>query len=341
MGKRKLITDPSLTPQLQTLADKILQYVDDSVRREHANAHSWHHAGNSQFFDGHRQYIGKLEAFLLAQGLPQFVPLPKWDPATTIPGPFRAVKVLPAVASRGFGNVIANPSPNRPVPATLYNLTQFPSASALSADPDLVAWHANVHVTVGGVMRDIDVSPCAAVFWPWHAFIDDIYEDWIRRPQLVVTNFSYDAGGWRVDQHPRFLADLTGDGRADIIGFGNGGVSVALNNGDGTFQAPQLVVANFGYDAGGWRVDQHPRFLADLTGDGRADIIGFGNAGVWVSFNNGDGTFQAPQLVVTSFAYDAGSWRVDRHPRFLADLTGDGRAEIVGFGNAGVWIWRA
>ena len=42
-----------------------------------------------------------------------------------------------------------------------------------------------------------------------------------------------------------------------------------------------LVVNNFGYDAGGWRVDRHPRFLADTTGDGRADIVGFGNAGVY------------------------------------------------------------
>jgi hypothetical protein len=159
-----------------------------------------------------------------------------------------------------------------------------------------------------------------------------------QAPQLVVTNFGYNAGGWRVERHPRFLADLTGDGRADIIGFGNAGVWVSLNNGNGTFQAPQLVVTNFGYNAGGWRVDQHPRFLADLTGDGRADIVGFGNAGVWVSLNNGDGTFQAPQLVVTNFGYNAGGWRVDRHPRFVVDITADGRADIVGFGNAGVWV---
>ncbi len=159
-------------------------------------------------------------------------------------------------------------------------------------------------------------------------------------PQLVVGTFGYDAGGWRVDRHPRFLADVTGDGRADIVGFGNAGVWVSRNNGDGTFQGPQLVVGTFGYDAGGWRVDRHPRFLADVTGDGRADIVGFGNAGVWVSRNNGDGTFQAPQLVVGTFGYDAGGWRVDRHPRFLADVTGDGRADIVGFGNAGVWVSR-
>jgi VCBS repeat protein len=161
-----------------------------------------------------------------------------------------------------------------------------------------------------------------------------------QAPQLVVPNFGYTAGGWRVDQHPRFVADLTGDGRADIVGFGGAGVWVSLNNGNGTFQAPQLVVGNFGYNAGGWRVDQHPRILADVTGDGRADIVGFGNAGVYVSLNNGNGTFQAPQLVVGNFGYNAGGWRVDQHPRFLADVSGDGRADVVGFGNAGVWVWK-
>jgi hypothetical protein len=52
---------------------------------------------------------------------------------------------------------------------------------------------------------------------------------------------------------------------ADIVGFGGAGVWVSLNNGDGTFQGPQLVVNNFGFDAGGWRVDQHPRFLAEVS----------------------------------------------------------------------------
>ena len=192
------------------------------------------------------------------------------------------------------------------------------------------------------------------------------------------TDFGFDAGGWRVDKHPRFLADITGDGRADIVGFGDAGVWTsleqrrrhrssrrsscsqtsattpaaggsrstraswptspataradivgfgdagvwtALSNGDGTFQPPQFVLDDFGYDAGGWRVEKHPRFLADITGDGRADIVGFGDAGVYVALSNGDGTFQPPQRVVDNFAYDAGGWRVEKHPRFLADLT--------------------
>src|SRR5262249_57309188 len=113
-------------------------------------------------------------------------------------------------------------------------------------------------------------------------------------PTLAVTTFGATAGGWRVDRHPRFLADLTGDGRADIVGFGEAGVYVSLNNGNGGFPQPTLAVTNFGATAGGWRVDRHPRFLADLTGDGRADIIGFGDAGAYVSLNNGNGGFPPP-----------------------------------------------
>ena len=142
--------------------------------------------------------------------------------------------------------------------------------------------------------------------------------------------------GWRVDQHPRMLADLTGDGRADIVGFGATGVHVSLAKGDGTFQPSVFVLADFSVQQG-WRVDAHPRFLADVTGDGRADIVGFGDAGVFVARSNGDGTFQPLQFALADFGVQQG-WRVDRHPRFLADITGDGRADIVGFGDAGVWV---
>ncbi|MET0147165.1 MAG: M64 family metallopeptidase, partial [Ilumatobacteraceae bacterium] len=59
---------------------------------------------------------------------------------------------------------------------------------------------------------------------------------------------------------------------ADVVGFGDAGVYVGLGNGDGTFQPIRRVIDNFAYTAGGWRTERHPRFLADITGDGRADI---------------------------------------------------------------------
>jgi hypothetical protein len=156
-------------------------------------------------------------------------------------------------------------------------------------------------------------------------------------PRVVLADFGLHAGGWHVEKHVRLVADVTGDGRADIVGFGDAGVYVARGNGDGTFQAPTLVVRDLGYDHG-WRVEQHPRMLADVRGLGRLDIIGFGNAGVYIAFNNGNGTFSfQPVPVVPDFGYDQG-WRVENHPRFVADVRGVGHADIVGFGNAGVYL---
>ncbi|KAJ2925171.1 hypothetical protein H1R20_g11913, partial [Candolleomyces eurysporus] len=135
---------------------------------------------------------------------------------------------------------------------------------------------------------------------------------------LAVKDFGADAG-WQVDKHPRFVADVNGDGRGDIVGFGDAGVHVAIGNGDGTFQAPKLVISDFGYNAGGWRVDKHPRFVVDLTGDGAADIIGFGQDAVWVSYNDGKGNFGPIQKFTEEFSFNRG-WGTSNTVRWIANL---------------------
>ncbi|WP_437962161.1 M57 family metalloprotease [Sorangium sp. So ce119] len=155
-------------------------------------------------------------------------------------------------------------------------------------------------------------------------------------PALWTGNFGHDAGGWRVEQHPRFMADVNNDGRDDVVGFGNAGVYVALSTGS-SFSAPELWIGNYGHDAGGWRVEQHPRLLSDVNGDGRQDIVGFGNAGAYTSLSTG-ASFSRAELWVDNFGYDAGGWRVEQHPRLLADVNADGFADIVGFGNGGTYI---
>ncbi|KAJ2917993.1 hypothetical protein MD484_g2451, partial [Candolleomyces efflorescens] len=153
--------------------------------------------------------------------------------------------------------------------------------------------------------------------------------------QVALPDLGYEHG-WRVDKHPRFLGDVTGNGLPDIVAFGEDDVFVAINNGDGTFRPLNPVTKGFTV-SNGWRIDSHPRFLADLTGNGCVDIIGFGNAGVLVSLNNGDGTFKPSTLVLNEFGVQK-TWSVDKHPRFVADLTGNGIPDIVGFGDSAVYV---
>ncbi|MFJ2059868.1 FG-GAP repeat domain-containing protein, partial [Streptomyces sp. NPDC087908] len=112
-------------------------------------------------------------------------------------------------------------------------------------------------------------------------------DDGTFEPSKLVLNDFGTAQGWTAKKHLRLLADVTGDGSPDAVGFGDEGVWVAHNRGDGTFEQAQLVCRGFGYhdDAGAWRVGHHPRFLADVTGDGRVDIVGFGGPGVYVARN--------------------------------------------------------
>lgn len=147
--------------------------------------------------------------------------------------------------------------------------------------------------------------------------------------------FTY-ANGWRVQQHPRELADVNGDGRADVVGFGDQGTYVSLGRIDRTFTPPRRELADFGV-AQGWREGQHPRELADVNGDGRADIVGFGYGGTTVSYGRSDGGFTSPSLVLRDFGSQQGWLRSD-HVRELADVNGDGRADIVGFGYSRTYV---
>jgi len=153
-------------------------------------------------------------------------------------------------------------------------------------------------------------------------------------PKLVVANFGYNQG-WRVNKHERFTADVNGDGKQDIVAFGDDGVWLALANGGGGFDTPKLVIPNFGVKQG-WDPAKHVRIMADINGDGKADIVAFGDAGVWTALSTGTG-FAAPAFVLANLGYNQ-SWRVDKHVRLLADVNGDRKLDIVAFGDDGVWL---
>jgi len=133
-------------------------------------------------------------------------------------------------------------------------------------------------------------------------------------------------------------ADINGDGRSDVVGFGNNGVLAALSTGS-AFDAAEVWLGDFGVLAGGWTsYDRHPRTIADVNGDGLDDVVGFGNHGVLAALSNGSG-FDAAELWLGDFGVAAGGWTsYDRHPRRAADVNGDSLDDVVGFGNNGVLV---
>ena len=161
-------------------------------------------------------------------------------------------------------------------------------------------------------------------------------------PVAVSNQFTADIGWANEGRYPREMADVNGDGRADIVGFGEGGVYVSIANPNGTFAAATMPLeGNFGASAaaGGWTSNgTYQRTLADANGDGRADIVAFGQSSVYVALGSANGGFLAPTVATTQLTGDLGWANENRYPRELADVNGDGRADIVGFGENGVYV---
>jgi len=156
-----------------------------------------------------------------------------------------------------------------------------------------------------------------------------------QAPVMTIAAFGTNAGGWTLD-HPRTLGDVNGDGKADIVGFAEGGVSVAFSTGSG-FQAPIMTIAAFGHlpNAGGWTRD-HPRMVGDVNGDGKTDVVGFGISGTSVAFSTGMGFHSS--IFIPYYGSSTGYPSVTRTPRTVADVNGDGRADLIGFADDAVYV---
>jgi len=158
----------------------MLSYINDAVVWAHSPQNPngiVHHMGEHAFIT-HRNFIGDMESWLLTHGGAAFVPLPSWNPAKPIPPEFNVVKAQDDSTPRP---PLQNLNPNLPKPAGLAppGLCNVANADTLwdnGTDP----WHGTVHVTIGGTMGDITIAPAAPIFFCWHGYVDEIYEDWIR-----------------------------------------------------------------------------------------------------------------------------------------------------------------
>ncbi|API86765.1 calcium-binding protein [Francisella uliginis] len=153
----------------------------------------------------------------------------------------------------------------------------------------------------------------------------------------VYAAFGRDAGGWSTNNtFPRHMADVNGDGMADIVGFASTGVYTALSKGDGSFATAQKAHGSFGTRAGGWASnDRFPRFVTDVNNDGMADVVGFGNTHTYIALAKGDGTFGSTKSLSTGFNYQDGWTSNSSYQRLMADIDGDGKSDIIGINSAG------
>ncbi len=114
--------------------------------------------------------------------------------------------------------------------------------------------------------------------------------------------------------------DLNGDGSVDLVGLSPSTIQVWLNDGQANFTAAPPVTLNLPLEA---RVSQLN--LGDIDGDGHRDLCFFQTVGFgWRDYSvyYGDGTGQFPRSHQASSGYRVQASR-------LADLTGDGRADLV------------
>jgi hypothetical protein len=123
-------------------------------------------------------------------------------------------------------------------------------------------------------------------------------------------------------KHPTAVAvaDFNGDGNADLAVTNNGDstVGVLFGNGNGTFGTQTTYAVSGG---------ETNVTAADLNGDGHPDLVVAYNAplkpNVDVLLNKGDGTF------AKAVAYFAGGPATDPVTVAVADITGDGKLDIV------------
>jgi hypothetical protein len=124
-------------------------------------------------------------------------------------------------------------------------------------------------------------------------------------------------------------ADVNGDGKLDLVTWGNGGVAVVLGNGDGTFQSPIVSSGctpgiNWAFGVGDFNND-HKLDLAFVQNS----LSGNGNS-LYLCLGNGDGSFAA----LSSVAF-AGT---TTNSLALGDFNKDGNLDAAVGSKAGLAI---
>jgi len=158
-------------------------------------------------------------------------------------------------------------------------------------------------------------------------------------PSIQISpDFAASRGYSNQTVYPRFMADVNGDGRQDMIALGHAATYVALGQADGSLGSTFVATTQFSYALSWTDANLYPRMAADLNNDKRADIVGFGADAVFFAFGQGDGTFGPLQKAIDGFGLSATWSSQNAVPRLLGDVNGDHFPDIVGIGRDSVVV---
>jgi Common central domain of tyrosinase len=265
------------SPQRQALVNLMLQYLTEPIIAQHPLIQ---HSG-IHIFTGHREYIKDMEDWLQANGGGQFVPLPMWNPANTVPPEFVVVKQNAGGTRTPPQNTNADPA--RAMPAQFATPCGFATAALLG---DAVnPWHGGVHGNVGGTFGQFNEASAVPLFWCWHAFVDHIYYNYQHCPGHGWSDIKAVPGwfGWENQGADIGLSDISGGGLLDLVVFhvdnpggeNHGYYRVGWNldgagNVTGGWSDIKAVPGWFGAENQGAGIT-----LADINNSGRPDLFIF------------------------------------------------------------------
>jgi hypothetical protein len=153
-----------------------------------------------------------------------------------------------------------------------------------------------------------------------------------------------DATGWNGPDHYGTIrmGDVDGDGRADLCARASTGMICWISEGEAGF--PRRIEGPAWSDAEGWTAIRYWSTirLADVDGDGRADLCGRAAEGWRCHLSEGDGfgpASESPGLADSTGWGDHDNYSTIR----LADVSGDGSLDLCARANARFycWLWEA
>lgn len=165
----------------------------------------------------------------------------------------------------------------------------------------------------------------AGVLWQYQASTTTDPAQYTRRAKV--------GGGWNVYSTLTKLSTLKADGTGDLVARDKTGI-LWLYRATGDISQPFAARSKVG---GGWNTYTQLTGPGDITGDRKADLIARDRDGVLWLYRGTDST----NTPFTARTRIGGGWNAYNQLTGGADLTGDGKADLLARDTSGVlWLYR-